>query len=334
MTKFSMLSLVLFVTLFYECLGQNFGETYTHRIKRADSLFHKGIYRVAAESYNSAFVDNGGLAYLPDRYMAVSAWSMASELDSAFFHLFRIIERVKYDDLNKVVSDSTFKNLRSDPRWEKAVTLIKINKDTKEAKYNRHLIAILDSVFFNDQKYRLTVYDTINRYGMNSNQVIEMNRFMLKNDSINLTIITGILDNFGWLDSEIIGPHENTIFLVLQHSALNTQLKYLPLMRDAVKRDAAENSSLALLEDRVAIGQGRCQIYGSQIGFDEKTNRYYVLPLWDSGHVDERRQEVGLGTLQEYAALWKITWDQDGYRKYLRKLLGRRSLKKYDCFNK
>lgn len=327
------LSLVLlFLIVLFPCLGQKFGEDYTRRIMKADSLFQEKKYRESAETYNNAFNDNSGVGYLPDRYMAASAWAMASEADSAFYHLFRIIDRVKYDELDKVLSDSTLKNLWSDPRWAKAIKLIKSNKETKEANYNRHLIAILDSVFANDQKYRLTVHDTISRYGVNSPQVSEMNRLIIGIDSANIHIVTAILDTFGWPGPDIIAEHGNTIFLVLQHSDIATQLKYLPLMRDAVKRDAAERSSLALLEDRVALGQGHCQIFGSQIGFDERSNSYYVLPLFDPAHVDERRKEVGLGSLQEYVDFWKITWDHVRYRKQLRKLVGKKSLKKYDCF--
>lgn len=266
--------------------------------------------------------------------MAASAWSLAGEADSAFYHIFRIIERVKYDELDKVLSDSAFKNLRKDLRWEKAIGLIKRNKDNKEAKYDRHLIAILDTVLVRDQQYRQTVYDTINGYGMNSRQVTDMDRLILANDSINLWIVAGVLDKFGWPGPEIITHHGNTLFLVIQHSDLTIQQKYLPLMRDAVKRGAAENSSLALLEDRIALGLGRCQIYGSQIGFDEKTKKYYVLPLLDPGEVDKRREAVGLGTLQEYVALWKITWDHLSHRKHLQKLLGRKALNKYDCFKR
>lgn len=333
-TKASLLLLLLFATVFFPCLGQNFGENYTREVNRADSLFHERQYKIAAETYDRAFIKNGDKAYLPDRYTAASAWSMVGELDSAFYHLFRIIDRANYDELERVQSDSTFRNLRRDPRWEKAIGLIKNNKDIKEAKYNRHLIAILDTVFINDQKYRLTVYDTINRYGMKSPQVDNMNKLILEKDSINLPIITGILDHFGWPGPEVIAQHGKTIFLVLQHADLATQQKYLPIMRDAVKRNAAENSSLALLEDRVALGKGGCQIYGSQIGFHEKTNSYYVLPLSDPDHVDERRKEMGLGTLREYAAIWKISWDQDNHRKHLHKFLGRKSLRKYDCFKK
>lgn len=44
----------------------------------------------------------------------------------------------------------------------------------------------------------------------------------------------------------------------------------------------------------MALGEGRKQTYGSQIGFDESTNKYYVLPLEDPDRVDQRRASVGL----------------------------------------
>ena len=50
------------------------------------------------------------------------------------------------------------------------------------------------------------------------------------------------------------------------------------MMRDAVKMVKAKGSSLALLEDRVALRQGKRQIYGSQIGRDETTNLYFCFP--------------------------------------------------------
>ncbi len=42
-------------------------------------------------------------------------------------------------------------------------------------------------------------------------------------------------------------------------------------MREAVKKGNANSSSLALLEDRVALRKGEKQIYGSQIGRDQET---------------------------------------------------------------
>lgn len=90
-------------------------------------------------------------------------------------------------------------------------------------------------------------------------------------------------------------------------------------MRNAVKNGIASNSSLALLEDRVALRQGKKQIYGSQIGFDSETKLYYVMPLEDPDNVDKRRAEVGLQPLADYIynCHWRIKWDVEQYKKDL-----------------
>ena len=86
-------------------------------------------------------------------------------------------------------------------------------------------------------------------------------------------------------------------------------------MRDAVKKGNAKANSLALLEDRVALRQGKRQIYGSQISRNPESGESYVSPLQDPDNVDKRRAEVGLGTLQEYVSNWNITWDVEKYKK-------------------
>lgn len=67
----------------------------------------------------------------------------------------------------------------------------------------------------------------------------------------------------------------------------------------------------------MALGEGRKQTYGSQIGFDESTNKYYVLPLEDPDRVDQRRASVGLGSLADYVKRWDIAWDVEAYKKQL-----------------
>lgn len=91
-------------------------------------------------------------------------------------------------------------------------------------------------------------------------------------------------------------------------------------MREAVKIGNANGSALALLEDRVALGEGKRQIYGSQIGYDSQTKINYVLPLDDPDNVDKRRAEVGLGSLSEYVKRWEIIWNVEEYKKKLPEL--------------
>ena len=72
------------------------------------------------------------------------------------------------------------------------------------------------------------------------------------------------------------------------------------MMREAVKKGKAFPQSLALLEDRVLTGQGKEQIYGSQLRIDS-TGKNSFFPIMDEWNVNKRRASVGLGPLEEYA---------------------------------
>ena len=137
-------------------------------------------------------------------------------------------------------------------------------------------------------------------------------------DSSNLAQVEALISKYGWMGKSKIGSQGNyTLWLVIQHADLATQEKYLPMMREAVKKGNAAGNSLALLEDRVALREGRKQIYGSQIGRNTKTSTYYVLPLDDPDNVDKRRSEAGLGPLAGYVKNWGIDWNVEEYKKNL-----------------
>lgn len=95
---------------------------------------------------------------------------------------------------------------------------------------------------------------------------------------------------------------------VIQHSDLETREKYLPMLREAVKNGKALSMHLALLEDRVALGQGKKQIYGSQIHRDQKTGQWFVAPIEDEKNVNTRRASVGLEPLEVYLKHWNIDY--------------------------
>jgi hypothetical protein len=180
----------------------------------------------------------------------------------------------------------------------------------------------LDSIYTEDQQYRQQIDDIEKKFGWDSKEMKAHWKIINEKDSINLIKIKAILDTRGWLGADIIGEQGNsTLFLVIQHSDIATQEKYLPMMRAAVKNGKAQGSSLALLEDRVALRQGKKQIYGSQIGKDPQTQLYYVSPLDDPDNVDKRRTEVGLQPLAEYVSHWQIKWDIEQYKKDLPKLI-------------
>lgn len=190
-----------------------------------------------------------------------------------------------------------------------------------EAKLNMRLVQQLDSIFEDDQKYRMKLDEIEKRYGWESKEMKANWKAIIENDSVNLIKVKIILDNNGWLGDEIVGEKGSAaLFLVIQHSNLATQEKYLPILRDAVKQGKVSGSRLALLEDRVALRQGRKQIYGTQVSRDEETNLYYVSPLEDPDNVDKRRAEVGLQPIANYVIEWQIKWDVEQYKKDLAKI--------------
>lgn len=179
---------------------------------------------------------------------------------------------------------------------------------------------VLDSIHIEDQQYRQQIQLIVDEHGRDSKEMRSHWKKIRQTDQSNLRVVEEILDKHGWLSSDQVGRRANsTLFLVIQHADQRTQEKYLPLMREAVNQGNAQGQSLALLEDRVALGKGELQIYGSQIGTDQKTGNMYVLPLVNPETVNERRAEVGLGPIEDYISHWDLEWDVDKYKEEIAK---------------
>ena len=123
---------------------------------------------------------------------------------------------------------------------------------------------------------------------------------MVELDRGNTTRLTEILEREGWPDVRVVGEEASkAVFLVLQHADLDTQVKFLPLLREATQAGAMKSTALPMLEDRVCMRQGRDQIYGSQL--TRGANGEAMLwPIEDVAHVDERRARMGMEPLAEY----------------------------------
>jgi hypothetical protein len=301
--------------------GQN-NEQYIELIKEAINFYKNKEYLKSAQKYNEAFILLGNKATVNGRYNAACSWALANEIDSAFIQLFYIAENDKYTDIEYITKDSDFVSLYEDARWEKIIEIIKTNG----AKLDKTLVAMLDTIYQDDQKYRLELDAIEKKYGRNSKEMSELWIIINQKDAINRIKVKQILDERGWLGADIVGQQGNTaLFLVIQHADIETQRKYLPMMREAVKNGNARASSLALLEDRVALGKGEKQIYGSQIR--SAGDGYYVRPLIDPDNVDKRRAEVGLRPIEEYVSQWGITWDVEEYKKKLPEYEAREGIK-------
>ena len=310
---------LFFVSLFSSNISfSQSNHSYSTLINEALDLFDKQEFYKSGLKFSEAFSKSSGKVVENDHYNAACAWALANESDSSFNHLFKIANNGMLTDLDHMLSDTDLNSMHDDSRWNEIVEMVRINKEKADAKLDKPLVAMLDSVYQEDQKYRMQLREIQEKYGWESDEMKTHWEIIQEKDSINEIKVTKILDERGWLGADIIGRQGNTaLFLVIQHANIETQLKYLPMMREAVKEGKASASGLALLEDRTSLRQGGKQIYGSQIGRDNETGNYYVLPLEDPDHVNEKRAEVGLGTLEDYVARWEIKWDVEEYKKKL-----------------
>jgi len=171
-----------------------------------------------------------------------------------------------------------------------------IAQDT--SKLDQNLIAILDTIYNTDQNQLGKIHRFQEEFGFESDKTIAENEIFKKNHLIHLKKIETILKERGWLGADVVGDQGNsTIYLIIQHSELEIQLKYLPMMREAAKKGNVVPRNLAHLEDRIASKTEKPQIYGSTIKRYHESGIFDVWPIEDPKNVDKRRLSVGLGPI-------------------------------------
>jgi hypothetical protein len=320
---------VILTFLMIMLVGSTFSqsrEKYSELINEAVKFHANKEYMNAGYKFSEAFSTYSPYAQIGDRYKAACSWALANQADSAFVQLFYITHVEDFSDL-KIIEDANLSLLHSDERWNFIVALIKENNE-KTSKLDKILSAKLDSIYKEDQLCRFEISEAEQKYGRNSKEVQELFSIMNKKNVANVVEVTKILDERGWLGPDIIGERgSKTMFLTMQRADIQTQENYFHLMEEAVKKGDADPADLALLEDRIILKLGKPQIYGSQIGIDIKTGKYYVMPLEDPDNVDERRMKVGLGKFQDYLSIFGLNWDVDEYKKELPEIEAKHGIK-------
>ncbi|MDQ3046244.1 MAG: hypothetical protein M3R27_01755 [Bacteroidota bacterium] len=309
--------LILFFALTYTLHTQAQSNEYFALTSQAENFLADKQYLKSARHYSKAFKSNGGKAYRDDRYNSAKAWSLSGNKDSALYQLNKVASLYDFVNYNQVLNDQAFIGLHADARWNLVLDRIRENIGKSEKSLNKGLVTILDSIYREAQTPRMKAVSVKNEYGWNSKQSNELWKSINKTDSTNLLVVEDLIKKYGWLGKESVGSIGNsTLALVILHSGLDVQEKYLPVMREAVADGKADPGDLALLEDRVALLKGKKQIYGSVvISFDGK--KYYISPMEDPEQVDKRRSEIGLNTMNDYLKGWGLKWDIKKYKREL-----------------
>jgi tetratricopeptide (TPR) repeat protein len=296
-------------------IGLMQSQTYKEFVAKGDASYRAKDYKGSVAYYEKAFKMEHKSS--SDLYNGACAAALNHDDEKAFKWLDLAIDN-GYENIAHIKIDNDLESLHNKKEWTKTLDKLQKQIDILSANYDKPLQKELLEIYTEDQGIRGDFMKIYKDPNSDKNKIDSIGKVMRKKDSINLIKVIKILDEKGWVGKDVVGAQANqTLFLVIQHSDLKYQQKYLPMMREAVKKGNANPGNLAYLEDRVALREGRRQIYGSQSSKNKMTNKLHISPMIDPDNVDKRRAEVGLGTMAEYAAKMNIEWNLEAYKKEL-----------------
>lgn len=117
----------------------------------------------------------------------------------------------------------------------------------------------------------------------------------------NAEILNDIIDRIGYPTIDKVGKAgSEAAWLIIQHSIGQPAFmkKCLKLLEIAVSEQSASPLNLAYLSDRIAVFEGKPQLYGTSFDWDEN-GVLNPKPYDDLAKVNQRRRSVGLNTLEE-----------------------------------
>jgi len=125
---------------------------------------------------------------------------------------------------------------------------------------------------------------------------------MVHLDTINMKHIDDILLRYGrYPGKKLVDELSDVVASVIQHSPYANQAKYLPYIKKAVYDYDLSSEYLVVMTDRIKVIEGKPQLYGSQIVYDEEKKKEVLYNYQGTiQEVEKRRESLGLITLKKY----------------------------------
>jgi hypothetical protein len=117
--------------------------------------------------------------------------------------------------------------------------------------------------------------------------------------------LNDIIDKIGYPTIDKVGKEAcEAAWLVIQHSIGQPHFmkKCVRLLENAVSENKADPKNLAYLIDRIAVLEGKMQLYGTQFDWNEN-GELSPNQIDDLAKVNQRRKSIGLNTLEEQTVI-------------------------------
>ncbi|MDF1549105.1 MAG: hypothetical protein P1P88_14870 [Bacteroidales bacterium] len=274
-------------------------------ISKADSAQIAGDFRLAINLYYAQHAVNENSLNL------ASAYAYLGMQDSALFFLQR--QKELYRLPVSILCAPDFAPLHKTKEWITMTENIKQEYFKANPELNKELIEKLWQMSIYGQYYRGARDFYTKKFGGGSVGKDSINKLQTELDSFNLIQLENIIAEYGWPKSSEIadGITESVPFLIIQHAkSVQTQKKYLPLLKEMVEKGEADSRSFAYLTDRVLVKEGKKQRYGTQVEENKKTGKTELCPIEDESNVDKLRKEIGLEPLKDYLQMFGIKYEK------------------------
>ncbi len=279
---------------------------------KADSLKQVGLLVAAYSEYISLMAEHPSddLAYEIANTAAL-LWTSQMR-DTSFYYLSKALQT---DSTLEVLYDPQFLSLIDDKRWAEI-------EDHQIQKYSAKFGPIKNELFAREL-FRMIIKDQGLMYAGNIERrkyiqnggyfstpaifpVLAMEERHMKENKQKLL---ELLDQYGWpTATEVTEYAAAGAALIINHTDYELRSKYFPMLEEAFRSGEAQPLRYAKMRDRLLVEEGKEQLYGTQIKFEELVKEPF--PIKDPEYVDKRRAEIGLGPLSEYLkARFDIDWD-------------------------
>ena len=195
-------------------------------------------------------------------------------LDPMSFSIIFADEENEFDTWDGYLSIEEFNQLKKEADVLVASELNQTTSPQPQKKSLNNLVETFEWIKARDKQYR-----------------IGKNKDLDKQDQIdreNLRIIDSLYNEYcRYIGKSLVGEeNQSVMWLVIQHSDIETMEKYLPILKKAVSDRELSETSLKMTIDRIYASKFNYQIFGSQIG----------VPLADEAIIIEVKKALPLGT--------------------------------------
>lgn len=129
---------------------------------------------------------------------------------------------------------------------------------------------------------------------------------LVRVDAENLKQLKRILRKYGVPDVSQVGRDGmGSLWLLTQHASADVGLQKLVLGKLKDRRGDIDTAEIAMLTDRILLGEGKPQVYGTQ--FHEVHGKLVPYKIKDEKSVDARRAKMGLMPLADYQCAMNVS---------------------------